>query len=215
MSIKVLLADDHRIMREALRSLIEKESDMKVVGEAGDGRTAVRLAEEVSPDVIIMDISMPELNGVEATNQILSEAPNVKILGLSMHSDEHFVAGMLKAGGSGYLLKDCAAEELIQAIRSVIAGEQYLSPKIAGIVIESYRRTVSKDQLSRAPELTAREREVLQLVAEGETSKRIADQLYVSAKTVDSHRQKIMGKLDINSVAGLTRYAIQKGITFL
>ncbi|MBW2567371.1 MAG: response regulator transcription factor, partial [Deltaproteobacteria bacterium] len=174
MSIKVLLADDHRIMREALRSLIEKESDMKVVGEAADGRTAVRLSREVSPDVVIMDITMPELNGVEATNQILSEAPNVKILGLSMHSDEHFVAGMLKAGGSGYLLKDCAAEELIQAIRSVIAGEQYLSPKIAGIVIESYRRTVSKDQLSRAPELTAREREVLQLVAEGETSKRIA-----------------------------------------
>jgi DNA-binding NarL/FixJ family response regulator len=122
---------------------------------------------------------------------------------------------MLKAGGSGYLLKDCAAEELVQAIRSVIAGEQYLSPKIAGIVIESYRRTVSKDQLSRAPELTAREREVLQLVAEGETSKRIAGQLYVSAKTVDSHRQKIMGKLDINTVAGLTKYAIQKGITFL
>jgi DNA-binding NarL/FixJ family response regulator len=215
MSIKVLLADDHRIMREALRSLIEKESDMKVVGEAADGRIAVRLSREVSPDVVIMDITMPELNGVEATNQILSEAPNVKILGLSMHSDEHFVAGMLKAGGSGYLLKDCAAEELVQAIRSVIAGEQYLSPKIAGIVIESYRRTVSKDQLSKAPELTAREREVLQLVAEGETSKRIAGQLYVSAKTVDSHRQKIMGKLDINTVAGLTKYAIQKGITFL
>jgi two-component system response regulator NreC len=215
MSIKVLLADDHRIMREALRSLIEKESDMKVVGEAADGRAAVRLSRELSPDVVIMDITMPELNGVEATNQILSEAPNVKILGLSMHSDEHFVAGMLKAGGSGYLLKDCAAEELVQAIRSVIAGEQYLSPKIAGIVIESYRRTVSKDQLSRAPELTAREREVLQLVAEGETSKRIAGQLYVSAKTVDSHRQKIMGKLDINTVAGLTKYAIQKGITSL
>ena len=215
MSVKVLLADDHRLMREALRSLIEKESDMKVVGEAADGRTAVSLAREVSPDVIIMDISMPELNGVEATNQILSDAPNVKILGLSMHSDEHFVAGMLKAGGSGYLLKDCAAEELVQAIRSVIEGEQYLSPKIAGIVIDSYRRALPKGQLSRTPELTAREREVLQLVAEGDTSQRIAGQLYVSVKTVDAHRQKIMGKLNIHSVAGLTKFAIQKGITFL
>ncbi len=215
MSVKILLADDHRIMREALRSLIEKESDMKVVAEAADGLTAVRLSREVSPDVVIMDITMPELNGVEATNQILSDAPNVKILGLSMHSDEHFVAGMLKAGGSGYLLKDCAAEELVQAIRSVIEGKQYLSPKIANIVIESYRRTVLKDRLSRAPELTAREREVLQLVAEGETSKRIAGQLYVSVKTVDAHRQKIMGKLNIHSIAGLTKFAIQKGITFL
>jgi len=215
MGVKILLADDHRLMREALCSLIEKESDMKVVGEAADGRTAVGLAREVSPDVIIMDISMPELNGVEATNQILSDAPEVKILGLSMHSDEHFVAGMLKAGGSGYLLKDCAAEELVQAIRYVIEGKQYLSPKIAGIVIESYRRTVPKDHLSRAPELTAREREVLQLVAEGETSKRIAGLLYVSAKTVDAHRQNIMAKIGINTVAGLTRYAIQKGITSL
>lgn len=216
MSIKVLMADDHRIMREALRSIIEKESDMKVVGEAADGRAAVRLSREVSPDVVIMDITMPELNGVEATKQILSEAPDVKVLALSMHSDEHFVSGMLKAGGSGYLLKDCAAEELVQAIRSVITGEQYLSPKIAGIVIESYRRASPKeDQLSKAPELTAREREVLQLVAEGDTSQRIAGQLYVSQKTVDAHRQNIMAKLSIKTVAGLTKYAIRKGITFL
>jgi DNA-binding NarL/FixJ family response regulator len=215
MSIKVLLADDHRIMRECLNSLIEQESDMKVVGEAEDGRVAVRLARELSPDMVIMDITMPDLNGVEATQQILSESPDVKVLALSMHSDEHFVAGMLKAGGSGYLLKDCAAEELVQAIRSVVSGEQYLSAKIAGIVIESYRRGLPKEQLNNVPELTTREREVLQLVAEGNTSKKIADRLYVSVKTVDAHRQKIMDKLNIRTVAGLTKFAIQKGLTFV
>jgi DNA-binding NarL/FixJ family response regulator len=215
MGLKILLADDHRLMRDALRYIIETESDMKVVGEAADGRVAVRLAKELSPDVVIMDITMPDLNGVEATQQILSEDRNVKILVLSMHSDEHFVAGMLKAGSSGYLLKDCAAEELIQAIRSVIAGEQYLSSKIAGIVIQSYRRALPKDQLSSAAELTAREREVLQLVAEGETSNRIAGRLCVSMKTIDAHRQNIMAKLCIKTVAGLTKYAIQKGITSL
>jgi len=213
MSIKILLVDDHRIMRAGLRSLLEKESDMKVVAEASDGRTAVRLVREVTPDVVIIDITMPDLNGVEATHQILAESPNVKVLALSMHSDEQFVAGMLKAGASGYLLKDCASEELCQAIRAVIGGETYLSPRIASIVVEDYRRELSKEQLTKAPELTAREREVLQLVAEGETSKRIAQRLHVSVKTVEAHRQQIMDKLNIHTVAGLTKYAIRKGIT--
>jgi len=213
MSIRILLADDHRIMREGLRSLIENEPDMKVVAEAGDGRTTVRLAEEVSPDVAVIDITMPELNGIEASSQIIARAPHIKVLALSMHSDEHFVTGMLRAGASGYLLKDCAAEELCRAIRSLVANETHLSPKIASIVIEDYRRGLSETRPARGKQLTPREREVLQLVAEGETSKKIAAQLHVSVKTVDAHRQQIMDKLDIRSVAGLTKYAIRKGIT--
>lgn len=215
MSIKIVLADDHKIMRAGLRSLLEKESDMKVVAEAADGRTAVRMIREAAPDVVIIDITMPDLNGVEATHQILSESADIKVIALSMHSDEQFVSGMLKAGASGYLLKDCAAEELVHAIRAVISGDTYLSPKIASIVVEDYRRELSKGQIAKAPELTAREREVLQLVAEGETSKRIAARLHVSVKTVEAHRQQIMDKLGIHTVAGLTKYAIRKGITSL
>jgi len=213
MSIKILLADDHRIMREGLRSLIENEPDMEVVAEAADGRTTVRLAEEVSPDVAVIDITMPELNGIEASSQIAARAPHIKVLALSMHSDEHFVTGMLRAGASGYLLKDCAAEELCRAIRSLVANETHLSPKVASIVIEDYRRGLSEARPARGKQLTSREREVLQLVTEGETSKKIAARLCVSVKTVDAHRQQIMDKLDIRSVAGLTKYAIRKGIT--
>jgi DNA-binding NarL/FixJ family response regulator len=213
MSIKILLADDHKIMRAGLRSLLEKEHDMKVVAEASQGRTAVRLAREHAPDVVIIDITMPDLNGVEASHQILAENPETKVVALSMHSDEQFVAGMLKAGASGYLLKDCAAEELCHAIRAVMAGETYLSPKIASIVVEDYRRDLSRAELTHPPELTSREREVLQLVAEGQTSKNIAERLHVSVKTVEAHRQQIMDKLNIRTVAGLTKYAIRKGIT--
>ena len=215
MGIQILLADDHRIMREGLRSLIEKEPDMEVVAEAEDGRKTVKLAQEFSPDVALIDISMPELNGIEATNQITSASPDVKVLALSMHSDEHFVMGMLRAGASGYLLKDCAADELCSAIRTVIHDETYLSPKAASVVIQDFRREQSDLDGSRSTGLTAREREVLQLVAEGETSKKIASRLDVSVKTIQAHRQQIMDKLDIHSVAKLTKYAIQKGITSL
>ena len=215
MSIKILLADDHTIMREGLRCLIETESDMKVVAEAADGRTAVRLAREVSPDVVIIDITMPDLNGIEATKQILSEAPNIKVLALSMHSDDHFVGGMLKARASGYLPKECAAKELIEAIRAVMAGGTYLSPKVASILVQGYRRKLSRDQVTSTKALTAREREVLKLVAEGETSKGIAARLQVSVKTVEAHRQQIMDKLNIRTIAGVTKYAIQEGITSL
>jgi DNA-binding NarL/FixJ family response regulator len=215
MGIKILLADDHRIMREGLRSLIEREPDMEVVAEAADGRRTVRLAKELAPDVALVDVSMPELNGIEATSQIVSNTEETKVLALSMHSDEHFIMGMLRAGASGYLLKDCAADELCSAIRTVLAEETYLSPKAASIVIQDYRRDSSDAKSVRSQDLTPREREVLQLVAEGETSKKIAYRLDVSVKTIQAHRQQIMDKLDIHTVAGLTKYAIQRGITSL
>jgi DNA-binding NarL/FixJ family response regulator len=215
MSIKILLADDHRVLREGLRSLLEKEPDMTVVAEAADGRHAVALAREVPVDVVITDITMPDLNGIEATQRILSEVPAVKVIALSMHSEEQFVGGMLRAGASAYLVKDCDAEEIFKAIRAVVEGETYLSPEASSIVVEGYRRHLSEDRRTSAPELTAKEREVLQLVAEGETSKRIATQLHVSAKTVEAYRQKIMDKLNVRTIAGMTKYAVQQGITAL
>ena len=215
MSIRILLADDHRIMREGLRSVLEKELDMEVIAEAKDGRMTVKLAEKLSPDVIVMDITMPGLNGMDATREILSMVSDVKVVALSMHSDEQFVAGMLNAGASGYLLKDCAFEELCRAIRAVVANETYLSPGIAGIVVKEYRRGLSRTEFSLSPGLTAREREVVQLVTEGKSSKEIASLLHVSVRTVESHRHQIMDKLDIHTIAELTKYAIRKGITSL
>ena len=215
MSIKILLADDHRIMRSGLRSLLDKEPDMEVVAEAENGRMTVQLARKLSPDVVIMDITMPDLNGIEASRQILSEAPDVKVVALSMHSDEQFVVEMLDAGASGYLLKDCALGELCLAIRAVVANQNYLSPGIASIVIKDYRRELSRAEPPSSPVLTPREREVLQLVAEGNSSKKIASLLYISVKTVEAHRHQIMDKLNIHSVAELTKYAIRKGITSL
>ncbi|HUV94936.1 MAG TPA: response regulator transcription factor [Anaerolineae bacterium] len=215
MRITVLLADDHKIMRDGLRSLIEREPDMEVVGEAADGRRTVQLVRELSPDVVIMDVTMPHLNGLEATRQIVAEAPKVKVIALSMHSDSRFVAGMLRAGGSGYLLKDCAFEELVHAIRTVTANQAYLSPAITGIVVEDYVRRVPPRELSAFSVLTPREREVLQLLAEGQTTRGIASRLHTSVKTIETHRRHIMGKLDISGVAELTKYAIREGLTSL
>ena len=215
MSIKILLADDHRIMRSGLRSLLDKEPDMEVVAEAENGRMTVQLARKLSPDVVIMDITMPDLNGIEASRQILSEAPDIKVVALSMHSDEQFVMEMLDAGASGYLLKDCALGELCLAIRAVVANQNYLSPGIASIVVKDYLRELSRAEPPVSSMLTPREREVLQLVAEGKTSKKIASRLHVSMKTVEAHRHQIMDKLGIHSVAELTKYAIRKGITSL
>lgn len=213
MNIKVLLVDDHKLMRIGLRSLIEKQSDMDVVAEAQDGREAIAMSAQLKPDVVIMDIGMPNLNGIEATRQILAEHPTARIIALSMHSDRRFVSGMLEAGALGYLLKDCAFEELIHAIKTIMNNQTYLSPDITGVVIQDYIRQLSAEETSAFGVLTAREREVLQLLAEGKTTKQIASLLYVSAKTVETHRSQIMEKLKIHSVAELTKFAIREGLT--
>jgi len=211
--IKILLADDHKIMRDGLRSLLEKQNDMEVVAEADNGRKAVQLAQEKKPDLVIMDITMPELNGIEATRQIVSTLPGVKVIALSMHSDKRFVAGMLQAGASGFLLKDCASQELTNAIRTVARDKHYLSPEIAGVLIEDYVSLASATESVTSASLTSREREVLQLIAEGWPTKDIASHLFVSIKTVETHRRQIMKKLDIHNVADLTKYAIREGLT--
>jgi DNA-binding NarL/FixJ family response regulator len=230
--MKVLLADDHRIVREGLRSLLETQPDLQVVAEASDGRQAVEMARQLSPDVVVMDVAMPQLNGIEATRQISAEEPAMKVVALSMHSDRRFVSEALKAGASGYVLKDGAFDELISAIRAVVADRVYLSPRVAGMVVEDYvRRLPSRgnggtqqqpgqddsDNTRRSvfDALTPREREVLQLMAEGFATKEVAHRLHVSVKTVETHRRQIMEKLDLHSVAELTKYAIREGLTAL
>ena len=212
--IRVLIADDHQIVRDGLRSLLEKEPDLEVIAAVEDGRTTVRLVEELQPDVVIMDISMPGLNGIEATRKITHDFPNIKIIALSMHDDGRFVTNMLKAGASGYLLKDCAFKELTKAIHVVVrTGKSYLSPDITDVVVSSYVTGSSGPEPLLYTALTPREREVLQLVVEGKTSSQIAAILYVSVKTVETHRTQLMRKLKINNLADLVKYAIKEGIT--
>ena len=215
--IKVILADDHQIVRHGLRSLLSAEPDIEVVGEADNGRAVVRLVQELSPQVVIMDISMPDLNGIEATRQILTDCSGVKVIALSMHSDSLFVLNMFKAGASGYLLKDCALEELVKAVRTVMNRKIYLSPSISDIVVKDFVIGWSPEDSSSSAYsiLTAREREVLQLMAEGKTTNQIAESLCISVKTVEAHRKQLMTKLDIHSVAELTKYAIRQGLTTL
>ena len=213
MSISILLADDHRIIRDGLRSLLSTMPDMEVVGEAENGRQALRIARKYNPDLVIMDISMPDLNGIEATRQILAESPGTKVLALSMHSDRQFVIQMFRAGVSGYLLKNGAFEELVLAIDTVRKNETYLSPKIAGVLVRDLLETTEDNSASSV--LTPREREVLQLIAEGRSTKEIASDLNVSVKTVETHRRQIMDKLELRSVAELTKFALREGITDL
>ncbi|MDH3629126.1 MAG: response regulator transcription factor [Acidobacteriota bacterium] len=212
MSVSVLLVDDHGVVRKGLRYLLEKEPDIEVVGEAGDGLSALKMAAETSPDVIVMDLTMPGMNGIEATRRVIAERADARILCLSMYSESRFVVEMLEAGATGYLLKDCADQELVVAIRKVVDGQLYLSPSVSGAVVEAYRNKEA-GHASTAIRLSPREREVLQLIAEGHSTRQIAERLHVSSKTVWSHRENIMHKLRIQSIAGLTKYAIRKGIT--
>ena len=205
--ITILLAEDHLIVREGLRALLKLERDLRVVGEAGNGREAVKLARTLCPDVIVMDIAMPLLNGLEATRQILQAQPTARVIILSAHSDDAYLESVLALGAAGYLIKQSAAHILPQAIRQVHQGQQYFSPRIA-------RRLQQRKLSSPAsgPKLTAREMEVLQLIAEGHANKQTADHLHISIKTVEKHRQSLMAKLDIHDTASLTRYAIATGI---
>ena len=212
MQTRIIIADDHQLFRQGLRSLIERQVGMVVIGEAADGREAVTLALQESPDLMIMDITMPNLNGIEATRQILLNNKRTKVIGLSIHSQARFVSELLRAGASGYILKDCALEELVTAVHAVLQGKMYLSPDIAERVIKDYvALSLSKD--SAFTVLTAREREVLQLLTEGKKTRDIADSLHVSIKTVESFRQSIADKLHIHSIAELTKYAIREGLT--
>jgi DNA-binding NarL/FixJ family response regulator len=210
--IRILLADDHTILREGIRSLIEDEPDMEVVGEAEDGQSAVKMASQLVPDVVLLDIAMPLLNGLEATRQIRHALPNVKVLALTMHDNEEYIREILAAGALGYILKDTAARELLGAIRSVYKDLPVLSPAITRLVIEDYLRWGNSKPQDSTEGLSRRESEILQLIAEGYTNKQIAEILCISIKTVQTHRSNLMIKLDIHDRGELIKYAIQKKI---
>jgi DNA-binding NarL/FixJ family response regulator len=213
--IQILLADDHRLFREGLRHIIEDELGMIIVGQADTGRKTVELARAHHPDIVIMDISMPDLNGIEATRQLLQEFPEILVIALSMHADRRYVSEMLSAGAKGYLLKHSAVDELERAIRTVLGKKIYITPEIAGVVVAEYLHHLDTARSTTPSPLTAKEREVLQLLAEGKTTKEIASVLHVSIPTIDTHKQHIMEKLDLHSIAELTKYAVREGLTSL
>lgn len=213
--IRVLLAEDHTIVRKGLRSLLEEEADIEVMGEAEDGREAVRMTQRLLPDVVLMDLSMPGLNGLEATRQIKQRFPEVKVLVLTRHANEEYVFQILRAGASGYVVKKAAPTELVLAIQSVYRGDSFLSPSISRPVIEEYIRQAEATMPNSYDRLTDREREVLQLIAEGHSSREIAELLHITERTVRAHRGHLMDKLDIHSAAELAQYAIRKGIISL
>lgn len=213
--MRILIADDHGIVRQGLKALLEKQADMEIVGEAGDGPTVVRLAAELSPDVVIMDISMPNMNGIQATRLILHKVPDTRIVALSTYSKRSFVIEMLKAGALAYVLKSYLFDELARAIHAVSLNEHYLSPRITDVLIEDYINRTSTSEAGASGKLTDRECQMLQLLAEGQSTKQIALSLSVSPKTADASRRQIMNKLGIFSIAELTKYAIREGLTSL
>lgn len=213
--MKILLADNHKLFAEGLRTMLSKQPGTEIVGEANNGRMAVRLAHELSPDLVIMDIGMPELNGMDATRQIRTELPRTKVLAVSMHADRQYVAGMLSAGASGYVVKDSAFAELAQAIQVVMSGGRYLSPDVIGVVVDDYVQRLAPAPGSAVAKLSEREREVLQLMAEGHATADIAGRLHVSRKTIETHRKNIMLKLELHSIAELTKFAVREGLTSL
>lgn len=209
--IKIVLVDDHKLLRDGLRNIIEQKSNMHIIGEASNGRDAIKLCSKLCPDVIVIDVAMPEMNGIEAAKQIHKNQPNIKIIGLSMHSGKQFIQGMFKAGAFGYLLKDGDADELITAITAVIQNKKYLSKDIN----QDFLLLLKNGELLEKNHLSSREKEVLQLIAEGKSSKKIGELLFLSSKTVDVHRNNIMKKTELYTIPELTKYAIRKGLTSL
>lgn len=207
--ITIVLVDDHKILRDGLKNIIQKKANLKIIGEASDGREAVKLCRKLNPNVVITDISMQDLNGIEATSQILKENPEIKVIGLSMHSNKKFIQSLFKAGGFGYLLKDGDSEELITAITVVMQNRKYLSKSIN----QKYLSSID-DDIDTA-KLSSREIEVLQLIAEGNSSKEMGEKLFLSSKTVDVHKNNIMKKLNLFTIPELTKYAIREGLTDL
>ncbi len=214
MPLRIILADDHQLFREGLRSILEKELHCEVIAQASDGRMALNLVNDLKPDLIIMDVSMPDMNGIEATRKILDEHPSIKVIALSMHTESKFISEMLRAGASGYLLKDAAVDELQKAVETICMGRMFISPSITGSLVKDYLKHVNATPVGVAI-LTETEREVLQLLAEGKSAKEIASMLQVSSKTIDVHRHNLMEKLHLYSLPELTKFAIREGLTSL
>lgn len=210
--IRILIADDHSIVREGVRMILTSQEDFEVVGEAANGREAVDEARKLRPDVVVMDISMPDVSGIEATRRIRSELPTVQVMGLTMHEDESYVFELLKAGAAGYVLKRAAAEDLVAAVRAAHQGEAFLYPSVAKMVVQDFLQRATAQETATLDGLTDREREVLTLIAEGLTNQEIAGRLFISIKTVQTHRAHIMEKLNLHDRTELVRYAIRKGL---